>query len=390
MKYVALLLVILILGIIFFSNVDTNIEEKDIVAEEQNNYKLSFTELDNMVKEGKYKKAIFSGGCFWCSEYDFEKREGVIEVISGFVGGTEENPSYKEVASGQTSHREGVQVIYDPKKLDYNVLLSLFWRHIDPTDDGGQFVDRGFQYSTAIFYEDEEQKELAEKSKGELEKSGRYDKPIVTPILEFTSFYPAEEYHQDYGKKNPLRYKFYRKGSGRDQYIKSVWGDEKEVPMVKKEDDYLGFDEEDFVKPSDDELKSTLTTIQYKVTQEDGTERAFDNEYDSNKEEGIYVDIISGEPLFSSKDKYDSGTGWPSFTEPLAPENIVKKKDYKLILPRTEIRSKHADSHLGHLFNDGPKDKGGLRYCMNSAALRFIPKADLEKEGYGEFLGGFE
>lgn len=369
-KWLILIVALLVVGSVIF------IVEDEV---EQNDYKLSFTELDEMVKKGKYKRATFSGGCFWCSEYDFEQREGVIEVISGFVGGTEENPSYQEVASGQTSHREGVQVVYDPEKLDYNILLELFWRHVDPTDDGGQFVDRGFQYTTAIFYEDDEQKKLAEESKKKLESSGRYDKPIVTPILKFTSFYPAEEYHQDYSKKNPLRYKLYRKGSGRDQYIDSVWGEDRHF-----------VEEKEFVKPSDEELRKKLTAIQYKVTQEEGTERAFDNEYHDNKEEGIYVDIVSGEPLYSSLDKFDSGTGWPSFTKPLVDENVVTKTDYKLLFPRTEVRSKEADSHLGHVFKDGPKDKGGLRYCMNSAALRFVPKDKLEEEGYGEFLGLFE
>jgi len=241
-------------------------------------------------------------------------------------------------------------------------------------------VDRGFQYTSAIYYEDEKQKKLAEESKKRLDASGRYDSKIVTPILKFTTFYPAEEYHQGYGKKNPLKYKFYRRGSGRDQYINSVWGDEKDVQTVPKQ----------FVKSSDEELKKKLTAIQYKVTQEDGTERAFENEYWDNEEEGIYVDLISGEPLYSSTDKYKSGTGWPSFTKPLVKENIVEKEDRGFLFKRIEIRSKKADSHLGHVFKDGPKDKGGLRYCMNSAALRFVPKDKMESEGYGEFLGLFE
>ena len=321
-----------------------------------------------------YKVATFAGGCFWCSESDFQKHEGILNVTSGYAGGNEENPSYDEVSSGQTGHVESVQVAYDPKVISYNDLLEIYWRHIDPTDDEGQFVDRGRQYTTVIFYHDNNQKELAEKSKEILEKSGRYDEKIVTEIKKFTTFYPAEFYHQDYFEKNPIRYRLYRTASGRDSYIKKTWGNE-----------YPNFN--NFVKPDDSELKNLLSPIQYKITQEDGTEPAFNNEYWDNKEPGIYVDIVSGEPLFSSNDKFDSGTGWPSFTQPISNNSVTTKKDYKLILPRTEVRSKYADSHLGHVFNDGPN--GTKRYCMNSASLKFIPKKDLKKEGYGEYLESF-
>lgn len=331
----------------------------------------------------KYKRATFSGGCFWCSEYDFEKREGVIKIISGFAGGKEKNPKYEDVVSGLTSHREAIQVIYDPKKLDYKLLLDLFWKSIDPTDNEGQFVDRGFQYTTAIYYENDEQKKLAEKSKKELEESRKYDNPIVTKILPFTTFYPAEEYHQNYSKKNPIEYKIYKNASGRNEYLKRISGNGKSVQTIFKQN-------KKYHKLSDEELKRKLTDLQYKVTQKDKTEEPFKNEYWDNKEEGIYVDLVSGEPLFSSLDKYDSGTGWPSFTKPLVEKNIITKKDYKLLFPRTEIRSKNADSHLGHLFNDGLKDKGGKRYCMNSAALKFIPKEKLKEEGYSKFLKLFD
>jgi len=342
-------------------------------------------------------KAQFANGCFWCVEHDLEKVPGVLRVVSGYAGGTTEQPTYATYSDG--GHREVVEVTYDPGIVSYANLVEHIIKHGDPTDAEGSFYDRGVNYAPAIYYQTEEEKVIAQAVIRAVDAAGVFAEPLSIPVLPQGTFWPAEEYHQDYAKKNPLKYNYYRAASGRTKFFENAWGSEawtftisnqiKNIHTMETNAPVTQFSHDSwnsYKKPELSVLKSTLSDISYKVTQENGTERAGSSPLDKNYEPGIYVDIVSGEPLFFSKDKYDSGTGWPSFVKPISDTVVTLHEDRGFFSVRTEVRSRFADSHLGHVFDDGPRDRGGKRYCMNGAALRFITKDKLETEGYAYLL----
>lgn len=320
--------------------------------------------------EGK-QTIVLGGGCFWGVQAVFQHLKGVDTAISGYAGGTAASAKYNQVSNGDTHHAEVVQVTYDPKQITLGQILQVFFSVAhDPTELNRQGPDTGTQYRSSVFVEGDAQKDYVAAYISELNAAKIFDKPIATTIENLDSFYEAEAYHQDYARLNPNQ-----------PYI--AIHDAPKVKALEKEFPNLYLDDQG------GKDVSKLNDMQKYVTQENGTEPPFKNEYWDNHADGIYVDVVSGEPLFSSTDKFDSGSGWPSFTKPIQKAEVVENTDVSHGMKRVEVRSSKADSHLGHVFDDGPKDKGGLRYCINSASLKFIPKADLEKEGYGEYVGLF-
>ncbi|MEO8666132.1 MAG: peptide-methionine (R)-S-oxide reductase MsrB [Ignavibacteria bacterium] len=309
-----------------------------------------------------FDKATFAGGCYWCMDASFEKLSGLKDVISGFAEGIGPN-------SDTTGKVEAIQVFYDPKIISYSELVDYYWKQFDPTDTGGSFHDRGYEYKSYIYYTDSTQKNLAESSMNRLEGINIFKKPIATKIVKLTSFTPVVESEQHFYLKDEQRYHEYREASGRDNYIKSIWGN-------------IGTDQ--YKKPSEKEINKKLTPDQILITQKNGTDTPFSNAYFDNHKGGIYVDVVSGEPLFCSLDKFDSGTGWPAFTKPIDARYVTRNVDNSGGMERGEVRSTVADSHLGHEFYDGPAPTN-IRYCINSGAMKFIPKENLSKEGYDDF-----
>lgn len=304
-----------------------------------------------------------AGGCFWGVEEYFSRLDGVVGTSVGYANGRTANPTYHGIPD--TGHAETVHVIYDDDKTSLDVILEHFFKIIDPTIRNRQGYDVGTQYRTGIYYTDEQDRGAIDRAVAKEQQ--KYKAPIVTEVKRLEHYYLAEEYHQDYLKKNP------------NGYCHVDFSGLKAVSQPK-------VDPALYDKPSREELKKSLSPIQFSVTQESATERPFSNEYWDNHKAGIYVDIVTGEPLFLSSDKFDSGCGWPSFTRPIDKAVIIEKEDKSHFMQRTEVRSRVGDSHLGHVFDDGPEDKGGLRYCINSASLRFIPVEKMEEEGYGAFI----
>ena len=327
------------------------------------------TEQAERRKDMKSTKEIYlAGGCFWGTEHFLKLIEGVEATQVGYANGNIANPTYKQVCTGTTDFAETVKVQYDPAKVNLPFLIDLYFKTIDPTSVNRQGNDRGTQYRTGIYYTDPADLPLIQETVNRL--AAAYPRPLAVEIKPLENYYPAEDYHQDYLDKNP---------GGYCHIHPELFELARKAKIPKKPAAV-------YRKPDDAALRSQLTAEQYAVTQKNATEPAFHNPYWNEHRPGIYVDVTTGEPLFVSTDKFDSGCGWPSFSKPIDRKLIQEKVDTSHGMVRTEVRSSMGDAHLGHVFTDGPADKGGLRYCINSASLRFIPKDKMQAEGYGDYI----
>lgn len=310
------------------------------------------------------KTIYLAGGCFWGLEAYFQRIPGVMDAVSGYANGRTDNPSYEDVVRRNTGHAETVRVTYDADRLSLADIMQYFLRVVDPTSLNQQGNDRGTQYRSGVYYTDAADAAIIQAALDA--EQAKYSRPIVVENQPLRQFFEAEEYHQDYLVKNPDGY----------CHIDIRRADE---PLPGK----AGFDASRWQKPDEATLRRQLSDEQYRITQQNGTEAAFSHAYDHLFADGIYVDVVSGEPLFSARDKYDSGCGWPSFTRPIQASAITEHEDLSYNMRRTEVRSRSADSHLGHVFPDGPAAQGGLRYCINGASLRFVPYEEMDAQGYG-------
>ena len=319
--------------------------------------------------QGELKNIYFAGGCFWGVEEYFSRIPGVVEVSVGYANGITSNPGYREVCEGNTGHAETVHVRYEPAQVSLKTLTEQFFKIVDPLSVNRQGNDVGSQYRTGIYFVDSADKDVIAQVMQTVQAD--YSKTLAVELQPLTSFYRAEEYHQNYLKKNPGGYCHINFDS---------LSELEDAPGACPRPTGTRLS---YARPSRAELEKTLSPEAYSITQLGATERPFTGEYWDNKKRGIYVDVVTGEPLFSSSDKFESGSGWPSFTQPIAPEALMEKEDRSQGMLRTEVKSRNGESHLGHVFDDGPREQGGLRYCINSAALRFIAYEDMDKAGYG-------
>ncbi len=358
------------------------------IEEESMEGQINSEKNNKVVAHAASSQVYLAGGCFWGVEQYFALVPGVLDAVSGYSQGTVENPSYQEVCTGTTGHTETVQVIYDSSVVSLNHLLNLYFDIIDPYSINQQGNDRGPQYRTGIYYTNEADGQIAQNFIAE--KQAATDRKIVVEVEPVRNFFPAESYHQDYLEKNPFGYchisrdKFRKAASSVDR---SLLPNLTETTDASEDVSQLpSLEQERYSRPSNEVLQERLSPLQYEVTVNAATERPFFNEFWDNHEEGLYVDIATGEPLFLSTDKFDSGCGWPSFTKPIATELVTELVDRSHGMVRTEVRSRSGDIHLGHVFDDGPIAAGGLRYCINSASLQFIPKSQMEAAGYGDLI----